>query len=204
MNSMGTFYLIRHGQKLSELGDPGLTESGFEQARETGEYLTQFPITKIISSPFRRTTETANVIGEVLQSEPIFDEKLVERANWDQTKEKLTYHEFAADWIRATHDREYVMKIGDSSRQTGKRVEKVVHELDKPKQHIALVTHGGTIADYLRNVFGDSSIAALLKYYEGIGKDYEIMNCSITIVSFNPEPKLELLNYTDHLSEATE
>lgn len=201
---MSTFYLIRHGQKLSELGDPGLTEEGFKQARETGEYLTQFPVTQIVSSPFRRTTETANVIGEVLQLEPIFDEKLVERANWDQTTQKLTYHEFVEDWVRATHDRDYVMKIGDSSRQTGERVEKSIAALNKPQQHVILVTHGGAIADYLRNVFGDDAVAPVLKQYEGIGSDYGIMNCSITIVSFNPTPKLELLNYTGHLSEATE
>jgi len=36
---MNTFYLIRHGQKVSEAGDPGLTELGKEQARKTAKFL---------------------------------------------------------------------------------------------------------------------------------------------------------------------
>lgn len=55
---MATIYLIRHGQKELHAGDPGLTPTGIDQAKQTGNFLSQFPITKIVSSPFKRTVET--------------------------------------------------------------------------------------------------------------------------------------------------
>jgi len=201
---MATFYLIRHGQKLSEFGNPGLTETGFRQALETGNHLKQLPITTVISSPLRRTTETAIAIGKALNLTPSFDIRLVERANWDHSIKKQTFNEFALDWFKATHDRDYVMQIGDSSRRTGERVESVVQELTASDKHIVLVSHGGTIVDYLRNVFGDDSITSMRHKYEDLGYDYQIMNCSITVISLNGRPKIDLLHYTDHLSEVTE
>lgn len=63
---MTTIYLIRHGQKLPHAGNPGLTKIGLKQAKETGKYLKQFPITKIIASPYKRTVETAEQICNVL------------------------------------------------------------------------------------------------------------------------------------------
>ena len=85
---MKTIYLVRHGQKQSHAGDPGLTEVGVQQAQETGTYLKQFPITKIISSPFKRTVETAFHIGQALDLEHHIDSLLEERMNW-ASAEKL-------------------------------------------------------------------------------------------------------------------
>lgn len=65
---MTTIYLIRHGQKQSHVGDPGLTDIGLKQAQQTGEYLSQFPISKIVSSPFKRTVETAEQIACALNT----------------------------------------------------------------------------------------------------------------------------------------
>ena len=61
---MNTFYLIRHGQKVAETGDPGLTELGKEQVEKTAEFLRDKNISKIYSSTYKRTRETAEIINK--------------------------------------------------------------------------------------------------------------------------------------------
>ena len=65
---MNTFYLIRHGQKNKNIGNPGLTDLGKKQAKLTGQYLSSFKIDKIFNSPSKRTLETATIIAREIAS----------------------------------------------------------------------------------------------------------------------------------------
>lgn len=200
---MITIFLIRHGQKISEMGDPGLTAIGVEQAIQTGKYLSQFPISKVISSPFQRTVETAKNISDELQLDFSQDDRLVERMNWDDPS--VTRKQFLQEWVKSTNDREYLPKYGDSSRATGERVNSLIEELllEGKDQYIVLVTHGGAILDYLRSTFGDERIAVLKTQYQ-LGVDFQMMNCSINKIVFDDQPTLVLLNDTKHLTERSE
>lgn len=198
---MTTIYLIRHGQKQPHAGDPGLTDIGIKQAQQTGEYLSQFPITKIVSSPFKRTVETAEQIARVLNLEHTLDDALVERMNWSDPA--VTRQQFLQEWIKATNDREYVPQFGDSSLATGQKIETLVSEIATEDEHIVLVTHGGAILDYLRNLFGDDEVSVLKTTYDE-GDDYQMMNCAINKVVLSESPSLELLNFIDHLTDSSE
>jgi 2,3-bisphosphoglycerate-dependent phosphoglycerate mutase/probable phosphoglycerate mutase len=198
---MLTLYLVRHGQKKIHPGDPGLTEIGVNQAIQTGRYLNQFSISKIISSPFKRAVQTAKHIGKELNLNYDLDENLVERMNWKDGD--VTKSEFLNEWVKSTNDRSYLPKYGDSSINTGLRIEELVKNLDPINSHVLLVTHGGAILDYLRNVFGDKKISRLRKKYTE-GNDFVMLNCSINRVIISENPVLELLNYSDHLEEKTE
>lgn len=199
-NYMNTIYLIRHGQKHASAGNPALTKIGIEQAKETGKYLSQFPISKIISSPTKRTIETAKNIAEVLNLEYSSDNDLIERMDW--TDPNVTRNEFLQEWIKATNNRDYVPKYGDSSKDTGKRVSQLINKITD--NHIVLVTHGGAILDYLRNIFGDAKISKLRKHYDA-GEDYQMQNCAINKIEINDhQPTLKLLNYVKHLSDLSE
>ncbi len=198
---MATIYLIRHGQKFPNSGDPSLTEVGVGQAKETGEYLKQFPISRIISSPFKRTIETAIQIAGVLNLEFSLDDGLAERMNWNDPT--VSRQEFLQEWIRATNDREYVSKFGDSSVATGQRVDKLIRKSLWDCEHAVVITHGGAILDFLRNLFGDESIQTLRTRYDE-GEDYKMMNCAINKVALSNPPTLELLNFTDHLTTKSE
>jgi len=199
---MTTLYLIRHGQKKSELGNPVLTDLGKAQAAQTGRFLRQFSISEVIASPFARTVETAELIAKELELEHTLHEALVERMNWDDPA--VSYEQFVHEWIRSTKDREYQPKFGDSSRATGQRIEQLISSVLKPSQQIVLVSHGGAIVDYLRNVFGDDKLTQLLNEYP-LGSDYQIHNCSVTKLHItDTEPVLELLNYTSHLDVVSE
>lgn len=197
-----TIYLVRHGQKVAEFGDPGLTEEGKQQAKETGIYLQQFPITQIISSPFRRTQETAAEIAHELHLSYTVDDALVERMNWNGNG--VSYESFVKEWVVATHNRDYIPAFGDSSRRTGEKIKKLVNNLTATAgAHIVLVTHGGAIVDYLRTVFGDEKLAKIRFQYEE-GEDYQMMNCAINKIVYSRGPVLELLNFTAHLRRPSE
>jgi len=196
---MTIIYLIRHGQKHTHVGDPGLTEVGIKQAKQTGQYLSQFPISKIISSPTKRTIETAKNIAEIMDLEYSSDNDLIERMDW--TDPNVTRNEFLQEWIKSTNNRDYVPKYGDSSKSTGKRVSQLINKI--ADEHIVLVTHGGAILDYLRNIFGDEKISKLRKQYDE-GEDYQMQNCAINKIIIDDQPTLELLNFVEHLSEFSE
>lgn len=198
---MPTIYLIRHGQKETTPGDPSLTELGKVQARQTGEYLKQFPITKIISSPIKRTFETADEISAVLGLPYTLDKSLVERMNW--ADDGTSKEEFLHEWVTATNNRDYTSKWGDSSRATGERMNRVIQEAARTDASVVLITHGGAILDYLRNTFGDEPLMHLKEEYE-MGIDFQMLNCSINKVVLSEPPELALVNFTEHLSELTE
>ncbi len=197
-----TLHLIRHGQKFEHVGDPGLTDLGKQQSKETGVYLQRFPIAEIWSSPLARTAQTAQGIAQELGLEFQESPLLLERMNWGD--DSISREEFIDEWIASTRNREYVPRFGDSSRQTGKRVEQLLAQLpSRPQEHVVFVTHGGTIADFLRNFFPDDELVPLYKEYQE-GREFSVYNCSITTLELEPQLTPQHLNFVDHLSAVTE
>ena len=196
---MKIIYLVRHAQKVSQAGDPELTALGQEQAYKTGVYLSQFPITDLVASPLKRTTQTASEISKSVQLPLFFDDRLVERMNWDS--DTTSYEEFCTEWFKSTHERGYVPMWGDSSYEVGSRISQLVSELDDDTQTI-LVSHGGAITDYLRNTFGDAVVAGLIKTFEPYGFDYDYGYCGISKVVLDDQDvaQLEVLHFLDHLA----
>lgn len=194
---MPTFYFVRHGEKQPGVSNPELTERGHGQARATGKYLRQFPITRIIASPAQRTQQTAEHIAHELSLPFTTDKRLVERLEWDLVE--TSREGFIAEWIKTTQDRDYQPRWGDSARATGDRVTAVAHSTHDESEHIVLVSHGGTIVDFLRNHFEDQKLSSLVKIFPE-GDDYIIEECAVTIVS-SKENQLRLvsLHLTDHL-----
>lgn len=80
-------YFVRHGQSANNAanvrqGSAGsLSEKGRAQAEFVGERLENVPIEVILSSPYERTQETANVINEKLHSHVELLDILAERKN---------------------------------------------------------------------------------------------------------------------------
>jgi broad specificity phosphatase PhoE len=198
---MKTVFLIRHGDKERIPGDPHLTELGKKQAFESGVFLEQFSIDKVISSPMTRTLQTTAEILKTLKLDFSEDKRLIERMIWssyDVKKEDLM-----KDWFKATNNRQFKSKFGDTSFDTGARVTAVIEEV--PENSTALlVTHGGATLDYLRNTFGDNALESIKTEYPG-GTDFMMRHCAINKVVFTKNgPQLKMLNYNDHLSVKTE
>jgi len=177
---MNIFYLIRHGQKIKEKGDPGLTDTGKGQAGKIGKYLKNKNIIAIFCSPFKRTKETAQEIKKILNVEITFDERLRERANWGDV-ENQPFEEFLKEWYEASQKRYIKVHGRPSSFGKGEEVKKLILELNKKykDKNIVLVTHGGAIGDFVRNEFGDKKVEEITKT-PAYKIDESIKECSIT------------------------
>jgi uncharacterized phosphatase len=81
------YYFVRHGETLLNAEhirqgrDGALSERGRAQAHQLSSYLKQFPIKRIITSPYPRAQETASVISEALNVPVIVSELFAERRN---------------------------------------------------------------------------------------------------------------------------
>lgn len=197
---MPHFYLVRHGQKERQFGDPALTDRGHQQAHQTGLHLKQFPITHIVASPRLRTQQTAQKIADQLKLPITTNDLLRERIDFlDSTYDNMS--EFMQLWVKATRDRDFTPTGGDSSRSAGNRIAYVLKELAKTDhQHIVVVTHGGSIADFVRNTF-DDAVMATHTLNTPHGLDYRVDECSITTVLTDGQTfELKNLVSTDHLA----
>lgn len=204
ISAMKYFYLVRHGEKHTAQGDPPLSSAGRRQAKFTAKFLSRFPVKAIFTSPMKRTIQTAVVIGKTLGMPILPTPLLKERVNWGDDP-RQSFAEFLAMWKKASKKRDWQPPVGDSSFQSGKRLESLIDSLDShPAKHIVLVTHGGIIADFLRNLFDDSHLDFHLPGFSSSWDDNIIKECSITILEKKGlERKFKLIKLADadHLNE---
>lgn len=168
-----TFYLVQHAEKERQLGDPGLTTLGREQASRTAEWLRHVGLRAVFGSPLRRARETAQFIASASGIRVQEDVRLRERMNWDDDQ---PIEDFLADWSASVRDRDFVPRSGDSSRQVGERFHDCLADLSALPGPIAVVSHGGATVDLLRTLVGDDALTTSL-LYEGVP------SCAITTLN---------------------
>jgi broad specificity phosphatase PhoE len=148
-------YLIQHADKLRLPGDPGITELGRSQAERTGVWARRAGICRIYCSPLLRSRQTARIIADAIDAEPVVDERATERMNWDG---QVPFAVFSAEWARTTEDRAYVPSAGDSSHAAAQRLHALIRDVDSADEPAAIVTHGGVTVDLLRTLLGDNAV----------------------------------------------
>jgi broad specificity phosphatase PhoE len=169
---MAVVYLVQHGEKQGSPGDPGLTQTGRQQAARTGQRLSSLGVRALYTSPMRRARETAGCIASVTGLAVQPDARLAERLNWDGSQ---PYDAFLALWARTTRDRDYVPASGESSRQAGTRLQAFLAGLRGTPGPAAAVTHGGITTDLLRSLLGDDAVPPQIL-------DAGIPPCAITAI----------------------
>ncbi|MBB5872896.1 broad specificity phosphatase PhoE [Allocatelliglobosispora scoriae] len=160
---MSLIYLVQHGEKQPEPGDPGLTDRGRWQADCAARLLRDAGITSVFSSPLLRAAQTAERIAAVAGLGVTVDDRLRERMNWDGHR---PIGEFLIDWSRSVRERDFVPAGGYSSHQAAERMRAFLTEA-APAEPIAVVTHGGITVDLLRSLLGDAAVPARL-LHEGV------------------------------------
>lgn len=186
---MSLTYLVQHGEKQPEPGDPGLTDRGRWQADCAARLLRDAGIASVYSSPMLRASETAERIAAASGLGVTVDERLRERMNWDGSR---PIGEFLIDWSRSVRDRDYTPPSGDSSYQAGARLHAFLDEIAAAQPGpIAVVTHGGITVDLLRSLLGDAAVPARL-LHEGVP------SCAITTLD---EFTVVRIAATTHLDE---
>jgi probable phosphoglycerate mutase len=189
-----TLYLIRHGEtpltpfkKFSGSGpnDPELTEEGHRQAALVSKEVEKLQPDLLISSPMKRTRETAAHITKITGLAPIIDETWIEGSFglWDgmtifEVEEK--YPKEYAQWLSTAS---YAPPGGESYEECMARTRLGMESAvaDHPGKRIAVVTHNGMIK---------TAIAVAMSTAPESIFNVDITPCSITTVSIWPSDGL--------------
>jgi len=189
-----TLYLIRHGEtpltpfkKFSGSGpnDPKLTEEGHRQAALVAKEVEKLQPDLLISSPMKRTRETASHITKLTGLEPVIDETWIEGSFglWDgmtifEVEEK--YPKEYAHWLSTAS---YAPPGGESYEECMARARLGMESAvaDHPGKRIAVVTHNGMIK---------TAIAIAMSTAPESIFNVDITPCSITTVSIWPSDGL--------------
>ena len=146
MSYTKTFLLVRHCKATGQPPEATLTEEGELQALELAGKLANYPIDRIISSPFVRAQQSAVPLAQRLSLEIALDERLSERV--------LSTVDLP-DWfeqLRATFDDfDLCFEGGESNRMAMQRGVAIIDEILAQSDHNAppttvLVTHGNLMA----------------------------------------------------------
>jgi isoleucyl-tRNA synthetase len=195
--SGNTYLIMRHGESennvlaLLNSGDRekyGLTETGKQQAIAAGTNLANKNITKIYSSPFRRTKETAMLTAQALGISPesvIIDERLreFEFGELDGTSHTDYIEKFFPTLIN------YEQKVGggESYLDGKKRFGDFLYELERnfKNENILIVSHGIAFESCIMAAKGadkDESLAFVL------GRAGSAPHATPTALNFVPLP----------------
>ncbi len=105
---MARLYMVRHGRAAAGFGeshDPGLDDLGRSQAQAVAQELAPRGPLPILSSPLRRTRETAAPLAKLWNVEPVIEEAVAEIPSpTDNLQERVAWlREFmAGSWRNAT------------------------------------------------------------------------------------------------------
>jgi broad specificity phosphatase PhoE len=202
-------YLIRHGATENNRADPprlqgrrtdpGLSDEGHHQARQTGRFLAEFPVDAVYSSPLLRARQTAEAIAEphglcvqVVEALIEVDVGAWEGRSWEeiQQTDPEAYHAFMTD---ATVN-PYLG--GEDLRTVLDRAAPAFQQLvaDNPGRLIVTVAHNVVNRAYLAHRMGIP-----VARYRSIPQD----NCGLTLLCYREgQMKVVTINGVFHLNPA--
>ncbi|MBV9209981.1 MAG: histidine phosphatase family protein [Acidobacteria bacterium] len=148
---MKTLYVVRHCKAEGQEADAPLTPEGVAQSNSLADALATAKIERIISSPYRRATQSVAPLARRLNLAVELDSRLVERVLCSSSR---------PDWqellCASFSDLDLSFEGGESSREAMQRALAVVGEIEKhAAQNTVLVTHGNLMALLLKH-FDDS------------------------------------------------
>ncbi len=135
---MKNVYLIRHCKAYGQPAEAELTEVGLKQAIELRDFLLNYNIEYILSSPYVRAVKTITPLSEHLNIRINTD---------DRVREKLLIPHVVEDYtpylLAAYEDMDIAFHGGESSNQATERAIGALSELlQREEENIAVVTHG--------------------------------------------------------------
>lgn len=202
---MGRLILIRHCETNANVEgtvqgrrDLSLSKRGEQQAELVGEFIREnFSISQVASSVRMRCIQTAEALGHTIETTPLLQE--IDWGDWEGKKWSDLKADYPED-VEAllTADPNFSTPNGDSLMSFAKRIDKTITELqlEEHGEDIAVVTHEGTVRTMIPQLLGwPPSHMGNLVAFPG----------SVSVISMaHKTPKLELLNFYQHLSATYE
>jgi broad specificity phosphatase PhoE len=208
---MKKIYLIRHGESEGNAGpirqspESPLTEKGIYQANKITERLQHLDFDLLISSPFKRAFQTAEIVSEktgkkIIQNE-LFIERIRPTEQIDQPKNsEESIHSEMLYGQAFKENKKY--KDGESFEEIVQRAKNALSFLEEqPNEHIVVITHGVFL----------KVICALVLLQNHINSEncFEIItnlktaNTGITTIEIKPNENWKLVTWNDraHFAE---
>ena len=182
-------YLVRHGE-AAEGG--GLSDTGEEQARRTGERLKNLPVARIHHSPLPRAAQTARLIAGWLPGVPLAESAVVGDyipADLDPAGLPPSYAQLVGSYTVTERTAGAALAqaaIEQFAGAPGEEPADDVHEL--------IVTHNFLIGWFIRHALHAPD-------WRWIGLNQQ--NCALTVILYRPglPPSLVSFNDTGHLPD---
>ena len=159
--------LIRHGETewnatLRYQGHTAipLNERGRAQARATGLRVARYGATVLYTSDIVRATETANIIGEIVQlkPQPMRDLREIDVGQWEGLTPEELYRRFPDHMREYERDPARTVRLGGESyaqlQERALHALNTIHNTHKADETVLAVSHGGTIRALLCHVIG--------------------------------------------------
>ena len=210
MTEPTTVWLLRHGEtewnvqlRLQGHNDSPLTERGLASARAVARRLLNAAPSVIYTSDLGRAHRTAEEIAGATQVPVRTEVRLREKNNG--VFEGLTQEEVATRYPEEyarykTRPVDYAPPGGESTLQLRDRARAILADLAAlhPGERIVVVTHGGIISVFLRDLLG----MPLNRAYP-----FTVANCGLTTLTYTADRtdpwRLVTLNEIAHLDEVT-
>ena len=174
--------------------DVPLSPRGLRQTKLVGEYVNRhYSIDRVLSSDRSRCVETARAIDAPLSTSPLVRE--LDFGEWEGQKWsdiRSRSPELISQLLAA--DPNFVAPAGESYLSFTTRIERLIREeyLRDTSETVAVVTHDGALRTLITRIL-DWPVAEL--------SDSTVFVGSVSsIIIDDGVPKLDLLNYHDHLS----
>ncbi|MFA6338758.1 MAG: histidine phosphatase family protein [Candidatus Paceibacterota bacterium] len=191
-------YFIRHGEtennatNVRQGPEGGLSDIGRNQAESVALRLSEFPIEAIISSPYERASETAQIIAKSLNLVVEYSVLLKERRNPPEVKGKSKEDPEVKRIMeiidRNLHSRYYRYSDEENFDDLAKRAEKLLEYIEqRPEEYIILVTHGIFLKMLISYMLYRDNLR--VEDYEKLNYDNKVNNTSITYCEYNSEEK---------------
>jgi probable phosphoglycerate mutase len=187
-------HLVRHGEtiltptrKFSGIGalDPELTEDGVAQAERVAAEVAKLKPEVLISSPLKRTRQTADAIARATGLEVIEDTDWYELSfgTWDGKSIEEVKAETPDDYQAWLNSTAYAPGGGESYDEASVRIEEALEKLvaEYPGKKVIVVTHNGVIKTAIKLAMGAPAEAVF---------HVDATPCSISSISIWPSDGL--------------
>lgn len=179
---------VRHGEAESNVdsehgtvgSDRPLTREGIEQVRETANWmLGRIAVSQIISSPYRRTFETSEIIAEKYDLDIVTDDRLREISKGDWAGRSVREVMEIEGAINLAERHSFRPPNGENWRDVGVRVASLIEELrNNEADNSLLVSHNHPIL---------SGIGFLLNKPTPTWEDAGVSNASLTQIIYDQD-----------------
>lgn len=205
-----TVYLIRHGQSKGNVSpvyqgpESPLSETGKRQAKIMADRMAKIPFDAIISSPFSRAKETAEIIakatGKDVELSDLFMERLkpssVNNKSFEDTGASSVYQKSFQNFYNSNPRIEGEENMEDLVKRAGKALDFL---LNHQEENLTVVSHGFFLKAIVARVLLKGALSP--ESFKSFDHGANMENTGITVIRYSKrfdDAQWRLWVYNDH------